>query len=52
MEVKQSSLAAVGTKFSQYPTDGKVEIAFAGKSNVNMMLMLLIAVHLRIYAMC
>lgn len=34
MEVKQSSLAAVGTKFSQYPTDGKVEIAFAGKSNV------------------
>lgn len=34
MEVKQASLAAVGTKFSQYPTDGKVEIAFAGKSNV------------------
>lgn len=34
MEVKQSSLAAIGTKFSQYPTDGKVEIAFAGKSNV------------------
>ena len=34
MEVKQSSLAAVGTKFSQYPTDAKVEIAFAGKSNV------------------
>ncbi len=34
MEVKQSSLAAIGTKFSQYPTDGRVEIAFAGKSNV------------------
>ncbi len=34
MEVKQSSLAAIGTKFSQYPTDGKTEIAFAGKSNV------------------
>ena len=34
MEVKQSSLAAVGTKFSQYPTDGRPEIAFAGKSNV------------------
>ena len=34
MEVRQSSLAAIGTKFSQYPTDGRVEIAFAGKSNV------------------
>lgn len=34
MEVKQSSLAAIGTNFSHYPTDGKPEIAFAGKSNV------------------
>ncbi len=34
MQVKQSSLAAIGTKFAQYPTDGKPEIAFAGKSNV------------------
>ncbi len=34
MEVKQSSLAAIGTNFSHYPTDGKTEIAFAGKSNV------------------
>ena len=34
MEVKNSSLAAVGTNFSQYPQDGRPEIAFAGKSNV------------------
>ncbi len=34
MEVKKSSLAAVGVKFSQYPADGLPEIAFAGKSNV------------------
>lgn len=34
MEVKQTSLAAVGVKFAQYPEDGKPEIAFAGKSNV------------------
>lgn len=34
MEVKQSGLAAIGTNFSHYPTDGKPEIAFAGKSNV------------------
>ena len=34
MEVKQTSLAAVGVKFEQYPNDGKPEIAFAGKSNV------------------
>lgn len=34
MEVKNSSLAAVGTSFSQYPQDGRPEIAFAGKSNV------------------
>lgn len=34
MEVKKSSLAAVGTNFSQYPQDGRPEIAFAGKSNV------------------
>ena len=34
MQVKQSSLAAIGTKFSQYPEDGRPEIAFAGKSNV------------------
>ena len=34
MEVKYSSLAAVGTNFSQYPQDGRPEIAFAGKSNV------------------
>ena len=34
MEVKKSSLQAVGVKFDQYPTDGKSEIAFAGKSNV------------------
>ena len=34
MEVKNSSLAAVGTNFSQYPQDGRPEITFAGKSNV------------------
>lgn len=34
MEVKKSSLEAVGVKFEQYPTDNKTEIAFAGKSNV------------------
>lgn len=34
MEVKKSSLQAVGVKFEQYPTDNKPEIAFAGKSNV------------------
>jgi len=34
MEVKTSSLAAIGTNFSHYPVDGRVEIAFAGKSNV------------------
>jgi GTP-binding protein len=34
MEIKKSSLAAVGVSFKQYPTDGKKEIAFAGKSNV------------------
>ncbi len=34
MEVKTSSLAKIGTNFSHYPTDGKPEIAFAGKSNV------------------
>ena len=34
MEVKNSSLAAIGTNFSHYPTDGRPEIAFAGKSNV------------------
>lgn len=34
MEVNHVSLAAVGVKFSQYPEDGKPEIAFVGKSNV------------------
>lgn len=34
MEVKKSSLEAVGVKFEQYPTDNKPEIAFVGKSNV------------------
>ena len=34
MEVKKSSLEAVGVKFEQYPSDNKPEIAFAGKSNV------------------
>ena len=31
MKVNNVSLAAVGVKMSQYPTDGKPEIAFAGK---------------------
>ncbi|MDD5946065.1 MAG: ribosome biogenesis GTP-binding protein YihA/YsxC [Clostridia bacterium] len=34
MKVNNVSLAAVGVKMSQYPTDKKPEIAFAGKSNV------------------
>ena len=34
MEIKKSELSAIGTNFSHYPTDGKAEIAFAGKSNV------------------
>lgn len=34
MEVKNTSLAAIGTNFSHYPVDGRIEIAFAGKSNV------------------
>ena len=34
MEIKSVSLAAVGVNFSQYPSDGKMEIAFVGKSNV------------------
>ena len=34
MEVKKSSLAAVGVTFAQYPSDNKPEIAFVGKSNV------------------
>ena len=34
MEVRNVSLAAVGVKMSQYPTDGRVEVAFVGKSNV------------------
>ncbi|MEA5056936.1 MAG: ribosome biogenesis GTP-binding protein YihA/YsxC [Anaerotignum propionicum] len=34
MEVRETSLAAIGTNFSHYPVDGRMEIAFAGKSNV------------------
>lgn len=34
MEVRNVSLAAVGVKMSQYPTDGRPEVAFVGKSNV------------------
>ena len=34
MIVNNVNLAAVGVKFSQYPTDNKPEVAFAGKSNV------------------
>lgn len=34
MEVNNVSLAAVAVKYSQYPIDGKTEIAFVGKSNV------------------
>ena len=39
MEVKKSSLQAVGVKFEQYPDDNKPEIAFVGKSTlINAML--------------
>lgn len=34
MKVNNVSAAAVGVKMSQYPDDGKPEVAFAGKSNV------------------
>lgn len=34
MEVKKAKLSCVGVNFSQYPKDGKAEIAFVGKSNV------------------
>ena len=34
MEVRNVSLAAVGVKMGQYPTDGRPEVAFVGKSNV------------------
>lgn len=34
MEVINVELAAVGVKMEQYPTDGKKEVAFVGKSNV------------------
>lgn len=34
MNVNNVSLASVAVKYSQYPTDGKMEIAFVGKSNV------------------
>ena len=34
MEVKKAELSCVGVNFSQYPKDGKAEIAFVGKSNV------------------
>ena len=34
MEVRNVALASVGVKMSQYPTDGRVEVAFVGKSNV------------------
>lgn len=34
MEIKEAVLSAVGVNFSQYPSDGKPEIAFVGKSNV------------------
>lgn len=34
MEVNNVSLAAVAAKYSQYPIDEKIEIAFVGKSNV------------------
>lgn len=34
MEVRETSLSAIGTNFSHYPVDGRPEIAFAGKSNV------------------
>ncbi|MCJ7856386.1 ribosome biogenesis GTP-binding protein YihA/YsxC [Lachnospiraceae bacterium NSJ-143] len=34
MEVKKAELSCVGASFSQYPSDGRPEIAFVGKSNV------------------
>jgi GTP-binding protein len=34
MEVRNVSLAAVGVKMNQYPTDKRPEVAFVGKSNV------------------
>ncbi|KXL52611.1 putative GTP-binding protein EngB [Anaerotignum neopropionicum] len=34
MEVRETSLAAIGTNFSHYPVDGRAEVAFVGKSNV------------------
>lgn len=34
MNVNNVSLASVAVKYSQYPTDEKMEIAFVGKSNV------------------
>jgi len=34
MEIKNAALACVGAVFRQYPTDGRKEIVFAGKSNV------------------
>ena len=34
MKVNNVSLDAVAVKPAQYPTDGKLEVAFAGKSNV------------------
>ena len=34
MKVNKVSLDAVAVKPAQYPTDGKLEVAFAGKSNV------------------
>ena len=34
MEVRETSLAAIGTNFSHYPVDERAEIAFVGKSNV------------------
>lgn len=34
MEVRQTSLAGIGTNFTHYPTDERNEVAFVGKSNV------------------
>lgn len=34
MDVNNVLLESVAVKYSQYPTDGKIEIAFVGKSNV------------------
>ena len=34
MKVNNVSLDAVAVKPAQYPTDGKLEVAFAGKSKV------------------